>query len=271
MRKGIVIRLSAFCAIVSLLASCSSKTYQKINYLQDVQADTTISMQTHEGILVQPQDMISIVVTSRSAELAAPFNLANVSYQAGAETTGGQYRLMGYVVNKEGNIDFPVLGEIEVAGLSRWEVSRKVKTMLQEKGLLKDPIVTVEFMNFKISVMGEVNHPGSYAVTGDKINLLEAISLAGDLTIFGKRNNVRIVREENGQRKIYVVDLRRSDLFTSPAYYLRQNDEVYVEPNRVRAGQSTLNENSFKSTSFWISVGSFLVTIANLIIVTSRK
>ena len=115
-----------------------------------------------------------------------------------------------------------------------------------------------------------MNHPGTYTVSGDKITILEALSLAGDLTIFGRRDKISVVREQNGKRSIYVVDIRETDLFNSPAYYLQQNDVIMVEPNKVRAGQSTINENSLKSTSFWISVGSFLVTIANLVIAISR-
>ena len=119
--------------------------------------------------------------------------------------------------------------------------------------------------------MGEVSHPGTYTITGDKITLLEALSLAGDLTIYGRRDRVTVVRELNGKRNIYIVDIRSVDLFTSPAYYLQQNDVVIVEPNKVRAGQSTINQNSLKSASFWVSMGSFGVTIANLWIAVSNS
>lgn len=270
--KSIIIKLVSVVAGITLFASCGTKTYKNINYLQDVQKDTTMSMKTDGGILVQPKDMISIVVSSRNPELAAMFNLVNVSYQAGGETSisGSYNRLLGYSVDSEGNIEFPIVGKINVAGLTRWEVAEKVKDILLDRNLLKDAVVTVEFLNFKISVLGEVNRPGTYTVTGDKITILEAISLAGDLTIFGKRDKISVIREQNGHRNIYMVDIRGTDLFTSPAYYLQQNDVVMVEPNKVRAGQSTINENSLKSTSFWISVGSFLVTIANLVIAISR-
>lgn len=264
--------LSIMAAAVLLLSSCGSRTSRNINYLQEAQKDTTVAMRPEEGILVQPKDMISIVVSSRSPELSAMFNLTNVSYQAGAETssTGSYNRILGYSVDNEGNIDFPIVGKINVAGLTRWQVADKVKEELVSRNLLKDPVISVEFLNFKISVLGEVARPGTYSVTGDKITLLEALSLAGDLTIYGRRDRVSVIREANGQRTVYVNDLRSMDLFTSPSYYLKQNDVVMVEPNKVRAGQSTINENSLKSTSFWISVGSFLVTIANLVIAVSR-
>lgn len=259
-------------ATLMLLASCGSKTSRNINYLQEAQKDTTVSMLPEEGILVQPKDMISIVVSSRSPELSAMFNLTNVSYQAGGETstTGSYNRILGYSVDNNGNIDFPIVGKINVSGLTRWQVADKVKEELVSRNLLKDPVISVEFLNFKVSVLGEVAHPGTYTVTGDKITLLEALSLAGDLTIYGRRDRVSVIREINGKRTVYINDLRSMDLFTSPSYYLKQNDVVLVEPNKVRAGQSTINENSLKSTSFWMSVGSFLVTIANLIIAISK-
>ena len=259
-------------AAVMLLASCGSKTSRNINYLQEAQKDTTVTMLPEEGILVQPKDMISIVVSSRNPELSAMFNLTNVSYQAGGETstTGSYNRILGYSVDNNGNIDFPIVGKINVSGLTRWQVADKVKEELVSRNLLKDPVVSVEFLNFKVSVLGEVAHPGTYTVTGDKITLLEALSLAGDLTIYGRRDRVSVIREINGKRTVYINDLRSMDLFTSPSYYLKQNDVVMVEPNKVRAGQSTINENSLKSTSFWMSVGSFLVTIANLIIAISK-
>ena len=169
-------------------------------------------------------------------------------------------------MDSNGNIDFPVLGEIQVAGLTRWELSQKIKQMLSEQNLLKDAVVTVEFMNLKVAVIGEVNSPNTYDITNDKFTLLDALSMAGDLTIYGRRDNVSVIREENGERTIYRVDLRSVDLFSSPAYYLQQNDVVYVEPNKVRAGQSTINENNLKSVSLWVSIASFLTTIATLII-----
>lgn len=272
MKHGFLPVLAAALAAF-FLSSCGSKTYKNITYLQDAQKDTVMAMKSEVGILVQPKDMISIVVSSRNPELSAMFNLTNVSYQAGAETstTGSYNRILGYSVDSEGFIDFPIVGKINVAGLTRWQVADRVKEELVSRNLLKDPVVSVEFLNFKISVMGEVSHPGTYTITGDKITLLEALSLAGDLTIFGRRDRVSVVRELNGQRNIFVVDIRSVDMFNSPAYYLQQNDVVFVEPNKVRAGQSTINENSLKSASFWVSMGSFAVTIANLVIVVSNN
>ncbi|MGP1621529.1 MAG: polysaccharide biosynthesis/export family protein [Candidatus Cryptobacteroides sp.] len=260
--------------IISGLVSCSPRTSKNINYLQNIAADTVLAMNVNNGIQIQSKDMISIIVSSRTPELSAVFNLSSASYQAGseiAESNAGYQKLLGYVVDNEGCIIFPVLGKIQVSGLTRWELSEKIRNMLISNGLLNDPIITVEFMNFKISVIGEVNNPGTYNIVGDRINILQAISLAKDLTIYGKRDNVEVIREINGKRHIYHVDLRSADLFSSPAYNLMQNDVIYVEPNRVRAGQSTINENSFRSVSFWMSFGSFLTTIVNMIIIATRK
>ena len=266
-------QLALIAAAAALLAACSPNTYQNINYLQDITGDTTMTLKQSTGIIVQPQDMISIVVSCREPQLAAMFNLTNVSYQAGSQASvnGGYQRLMGYTVDTDGNIDFPVVGKIRVAGLNRWGVAQKVKDELESRNLLKDPVVTVEFMNFKVSVIGEVSRPGTFSITNDRINIFEALSLAGDLTIYGRRDNVQVTRESEGKRTVYVLDLRSSEIFYSPAYYLQQNDIVYVEPNSVRAGQSTINENYFKSGSFWVSMGSMAITVTNLIITLTRN
>jgi len=260
-----VLLLTVSCLIAAV--SCSTETYKNINYIQDVSGDVSWPIKANNGIVIQPKDMISIIVSCREPSLSAIYNLPVASYQAGSEITStgsGYQKLLGYVVDNDGTIDFPNIGRIKVAGMTRWELAEYIKD--EVSGDIKDAVVTVEFMNFKISVMGEVTSPGTYSITGDKINLLEALSLAKDLTIYGRRDNVTVVREQNGKRSIYQVDLRKSDLFSSPAYYLQQNDVVYVYPNTVRAGQSTINENYFKSASFWMSVGSILITIANLII-----
>lgn len=258
---------------VAVLLSASCSTYKKINYIQDAQIDSALTMIANQGIVIQPQDMISIVVSSRNSELARMYNLPVVSYQAGSESammSSANQRLIGYSVDNEGNINFPELGKIHVAGLNRWQLAEQIRTQLCD--VVKDAIVTVEFMNFKVSVTGEVTNPGVFNISGDKVTLFEALSLARNLTIFGRRDGVYVIREQNGQRTIYQVDLRTVDMFNSPAYYLQQNDVVYVEPNRVRAGQSTINENNIKSVSIWVSIGSFLTTIATLIIsVLARK
>ena len=150
--------------------------------------------------------------------------------------------------------------------MTRWQLSDMIKGRLLDEGLLNDAVVTVEFMNFKISVMGEVNAPGTYTIEGDKITILQALSLAKDLTIFGKRENVTVIRELDGKRTMYNIDLCSVDMFKSPAYYLQQNDIIYVEPSEIRARQSTVDDKGLRTTSILVSSGSLLVSIATLIV-----
>lgn len=267
-----ILRTVIIAALAVSMASCSPNTWKSINYLQDVQAGSVMPMSVNRGIIIQPQDQLSIIVSSRMSALAAQFNKAMASTYAGSEnSTGssGQY-IVGYTVDNDGDINFPQLGKIHVAGLNRWDLQDKITDRLVSNGLLTDANVTVEFLNFKVSVLGEITRPGSYSVNGDKITIFQALALAGDLSIYGQRNNVMVIREKNGERSMFFLDLRDSKVFNSEAYYLQQNDVVYVTPNNVRAGQSTINENYFKSAGFWMSLGSMAVTVTNLIITLNR-
>lgn len=253
-------------AVVFSIASCG--TAKDIAYFQNKMVDQPEEIDKHAGIVIQPKDMLSIVVSSRNPELVAMFNLPVVSYQAGSEIVSGagQQRLMGYVVDNNGQIDFPILGPIEVKGLTRWELSELIKSRLLDGGLLTDAVVTVEFMNFKVSVIGEVNNPGTFNIEGDKVTVLQAISLARDLTIFGERENVTVIRERDGQRTMYEINLCDVSMFNSPAYYLQQNDVVYVQPSEIKARQSTTDDKALRMTSIFVSGGSLLVSLASLII-----
>ena len=252
-----------------LMASCSTDTWKKINYLQDVKKDTTMVAAINRGVIIQPQDMISITVTSRNSDLALAFNKI---LRSSSGTTGNSNRSNpGYVVDNAGDIDFPQIGVLHVAGLTRWELQDKIKGLLVEGGLLTDANVSVEFMNFKFSVLGEVSRPGTFSVTSDKITIFEALSLAGDLTIHGKRDNIMVMREQNGARDFYYLDIRSSEIFKSPAYFLQQNDVVYVTPSEVRAGQSTINENNFKSVGFWMSASSLLMSVTTFVLTIANN
>ena len=249
------------------LSSCAVP--KNIAYFQNRLVDQPEQIDKHGGIVIQPKDMLSIVVSSKNPELVVMFNLPVVSYQAGSEVmaaSGYNQHLMGYIVDNEGMIDFPVLGKLKVAGMTRWELSDMIKGRLLNDGLLNDAVVTVEFMNFKVSVIGEVNSPGTYSIEGDKVTVLQAISLARDLTIFGKRDNVSVIREKGGERVIYEINLTDVNLFKSPAYYLQQNDVVYVQPSDIKARQSTTDDKTLRMTSIFVSGGSLLVSIASLII-----
>ena len=150
--------------------------------------------------------------------------------------------------------------------MTREKVAAHIKQELQSRDLVKDPVVTVEFMNLSVDVMGEVNRPGRYSIDKDNITILDALSQAGDLTIYGKREKVLVLRNENGKQRVYGINLCSADhIYSSPAYYLQQNDVVYVEPNDTKARQSTVNGNNVRSTSFWISLASLLTTIGVLV------
>lgn len=169
-------------------------------------------------------------------------------------------------MSSEGTIDFPVLGVLKVEGMSRSELAGFVKGELIGRELVKDPVVTVEFLNTGFSVMGEVNRTGRYDINKDRLNILEALSLAGDLTIQGQRENVIVVREEKDGIHTYRVDLTNfKSLSSSPAYYIKQGDIIYVEPNSVRKRQTTVNGNNILSAGFWVSVASLLTSVAVLV------
>ena len=152
-----------------------------------------------------------------------------------------------------------------MAGFTRWELAEYIKNKLIADGLLNDPMVTVEFMNFKVSVIGEVGAPGTYAIGGDKVTVLQAIGLAKDLTIYGRRDNVSVIREQDGKRTIYEINLTDVDLFKSPAYYLQQNDIVYVQPNDIKARQSTTDDKTLRIASIGLSSGSLLISVVTLL------
>jgi polysaccharide export outer membrane protein len=256
----------AVLAAVLMVSSCVAP--KNIAYFQNRLVDQPEQIDKHGGIVIQPKDMLSIVVSSKNPELVVMFNLPVVSYQAGSEivSSSGYQRLMGYVVDNDGFIDFPILGRLKVSGLTRWELSEMIKDRLLSEGYLTDCVVTVEFMNFKVSVIGEVNSPGTYTIEGDKVTVLQAISLARDLTIFGQRENVTVIRERNNERVMYQINLCDVSMFNSPAYYLQQNDIVYVEPSEIKARQSTTDDKGLRMTSILVSGGSLLVSIATMII-----
>jgi|AGTN01.1.fsa_nt_gi Periplasmic protein involved in polysaccharide export len=258
-----------FFVSMMILSSCAS--VRKINYFQDLQPGVAEQIAVPSEIKIRPNDKISIVVNSKNPELANLFNLPIVSHRIGASSesslSGSSQQVSGYTINKEGDIDFPVLGKVYIADLTREEVASRIKNELINNNLVMDPVVTVEFMNLCISILGEVNNPGRFNIDRDKITILDAISMAGDLTIYGKRDAVYVLRDEQGQQVPYLIDLTSAgQLYASPVFYLQQNDVVYVEPNDVRARQSTINGNNVLSTSFWISAASLLTTIIVLFV-----
>ena len=247
--------------LIAFLASCSAP--KEVLYLQDIASIKEENIDKNYEVIIHKDDLLAILVNSKDPELALPFNMPVVTYQIGAQTTA-QQRLLGYLVDQNGDIDFPILGKIHVEGLTRMQVTELIKQKLMSEDLIKDPIVTVQFLNFKVSVMGEVTRPGTFDISGDRITLLEALSMAGDLTIYGRRDRVAVIREKDGKRRILYHDLRSSDIFQSACYYLQQNDIVYVEPNKAKTGQSRINSNN--SVGVWLSAVSVLASITSLMV-----
>jgi polysaccharide biosynthesis/export protein len=262
-------KLLTFLGAALIAVSCS--TPKNIPYFQDVVDGSVDSIAVSHTITMRPGDKISIIVNSKNQKIAAMFNLSYATRYMGmvsddvlsSQNTGVQ----GYMVEEDGTIDFPVIGRIQVAGLTRDEISRLIKEKLISGGLVQDPVVTVEYLNLKVSVLGEVTKPGRVSIDRDTYTIMDALSAAGDLTIYGMRESVRVIRAENGVRKTYVVNLcSAQNLYSSPVYYLQQNDVIYVEPNDVRVRQSTVNGNNVRSTSFWVSIASLLATVTNTVV-----
>ncbi len=247
------VKFSFLVLSVLLITSCASK--KDLIYLQGTsQAKELVS---YEPVL-QPDDVLFIVVASENAEVAAPYNLRAITLQSDSEEQLNQQRQQSYLIDPNGNIEFPILGTIALGGLTKTEAIAKMKSLLQDH--IKDAVVTIRLLNFKVSVLGEVQKPGTYRIASERITLLEALGMSGDLTIYGNRSNVLVIREKNGTKTMERIDLTKSDFLNSTAYYLSQNDVVYVEPNKTKINSSAVGPN----LTLAISALSLIVTIIAL-------
>ncbi|WP_435132248.1 polysaccharide biosynthesis/export family protein [Formosa sp. A9] len=238
--------------------SCASP--KEVVYFQDEAIAGSTKLPDFE-IRFKPDDLLTIDVSALDPEAAKPFNLPAVSYNASAvDLAQGTLKMQTYLIDNNGNIEFPVLGTIKIGGLTRSEANEYLKSLLIE--YIKDPIVNIRLANFRITVLGEVNKPGTYTIPNEKITLTEGLGLAGDLTIYGKRENVFLIREINGENRYYKFDLTSINVTNSPYYYLTQNDVIYVEPNKARIRSSKYNQNNV----VLISAIATLATIVALII-----
>lgn len=257
-------KLVALLCLAVAMAGCTS--YKKVPYLQD---PDTVNNYGKEIPLydakIMPKDLLSITVNTTDPQAAAPFNLTvQTPINAGLTNivTTSQPSLQQYLVNNQGEIDFPVLGRLNVGGLTKNQAEDLIREKLAPY-LKESPIVTVRMANYKISVLGEVNRPGTFTVSNEKVNVLEALAMAGDMTVYGVRTNVKLIREDaDGKREIKELDLTQSDFVLSPYFYLRQNDILYVTPNKTKAKNSDIGN----TTTTVISATSILVSIASLIV-----
>ena len=262
---------------VAIIVFVSCGSTRDIVYMQDMSAGLQIEAAAGEHLKARPDDELTIVVTCDKPVLASVFNLPYVTNRIGVNSGGsasesatgslsGDNGILSYTVDKSGDIDFPMFGKLHVAGLERTEIAMHIKQMLIDSNQLKNPVVVVEFTNHFVTVVGEVGHPGRFFLNRDKTTLLDIIGQAGDLTINGRRQPVKVLRRNGESWQVIETDLTKGyELFKSPAFYVQPNDIVYIEPNNKRRNDSTVNNNTLQSPSFWLSLGSFLLTLGVLV------
>lgn len=263
--KKIIKTLALATVIVMAMSAC--KGAKEVAYFQDVaNKDTVLLTALAQTQRVQNGDKLMIVVHSRDPQLANLYNTPIIGTRVGMENSGARSQsTMAYTVDSKGQIDFPVLGKLTVAGLKREEVAEMVQARLINENLCNDAVVMVERDNAYVNILGEVAHPGRYAMTKDNMTVLDGLGMAGDLAIQGKRVNVMLIRNGEGKASTYQINLNDlSKTVSSPAYYLQEGDVIYVEPNNYRKRQTTVNGNNMLSTGFWISVASLITSVVSL-------
>jgi polysaccharide export outer membrane protein len=255
-------KVIALILFIGLLQSCATK--DDVVYFNGMNStNNSIGLDSYSPTY-HIDDELVIIVNALDAEAARPFNKSSVSVSLDVLDARGRERIQTYRVDPDGNVNFPVLGKLKMAGLNRTQATQ----MLQEKlsDYIKDPIVDIETVNYRITVLGEVNRPGTFTATNERITLVEAISMAGDMTIYGERENVLVIQDYDGKKTYTRVNLKSDDLFNSPVYYLSQNDVVYVEPNKTRAKNSAIGAQTgvlLSAFGLLISVSALVVTIIN--------
>jgi polysaccharide export outer membrane protein len=258
-----------------MLASCGS--HKDLAYFQEVVGNEQLVGVAGKVNTIRTGDMLSISVSSSNPALAIPYNLFSARSQIANATSvsNSSSRIIsnvnyeGYTVRQDGTIDFPVLGAIEVAGLTREQVADKIKDML--KDVVTDPVVTVTILNFYVTVIGEVARPGTYNFPGDRLTLLEALGFAGDLTVYGNREKVMVIREEGDERHVELLNLKSKDIFTSPYFYLQQNDVVYVEAVGTKAKSVSTFTTYFPVITSLASLGTSIAMMFYYISFVSRR
>ncbi len=249
--------------LILLIGSFSScKSAKDILYLQDLETQQQIPIKV-DVPTIQNGDILNIIVNAQNPELSTPFNLSMVGF-SGRSGSYGTYQIQGYMVSEKGTIAFPVLGEVRVTGLTAYQVAEKIKEEIIRGNYIKNPVVNVRFANFKISVLGEVKRPGTFKVENERISIFDALSLAGDMSIYGRRDNVFVLREIDGIRKTFVLDLRSQEVFNSPCFYLKQNDIVFVNPNKSKIQMGGINQNN--NVGVWMGLISTATSVTTFIL-----
>lgn len=244
-------------AIVLTITSCVSK--KDIVYFQNDEIDQSKVSNSYTTIF-KPDDLLQITVSATDLEAVKPFNLPAVTFATTTNSATGVPQQQAYLIDNKGTIDFPIIGKIKIGGLTREQATELLKNKL-DPDYVKNPTINIRISNFKITILGDVKNPGTFTLPNERISILEAIGLAGDLNITGKRQNI-IVHRETGDKKItYELDLTSKNIFSSPAYYLQQNDVVYIEPNKATSQSAAYNKNS----GLFISIAGMVISIITLI------
>ena len=245
-----------------LLTSCGST--KDVAYFQNSEYFDSESSKYLYDARIMPKDVLTITVSTVNPEAAVPFNLTvPTPFSQNTRSTYSQPMLQNYLVDNNGFIDYPIIGSINVGGLTKSACEKLIHDKIMPyMNANENPIVTVRMSSYSISVLGEVNRPGSYQVGREKINVLEALAQAGDLTIYGVRDKVKLIREDaTGRKEIHTLNLNDANIISSPYYYLQQNDIVYVEPNKVKARNSSVGQ----STTLWFTATSILISLTSLL------
>ena len=263
MKKSIKLMLPLMLAVAAMTFTGCGST-KNVAYFQNAsQVDLSSSKGLYDA-RIMPKDDLSITVSTTDADAAVPFNLTvPTPYSQNQRSTSSQAMLQSYLVDNQGNIEFPIVGTIHLGGLTKAEAEQLIKQKIQPyMNQNENPIVTVRMSSYKVSVLGDVNHPGSFTVSKEKVSILEALALAGDLTIYGVCDNVQLIREDAaGEKAIYILNLNDANIINSPYYYLQQNDIVYVTPNKVKAQNSSVGS----MTTLWFSATSILISLTSLL------
>lgn len=259
-RSLLCINLWIVAAFTLAITSCN--TIKDIAYLQDIPTDRPITLQVPQDIRLEPGDQLSISIHGRDPKVVEIYNMPNISNATGGSTKAS------YTVNANGQIDMLQFGLIHVAGMTRAELANQIKYRLVSSGVVRDPVVVVDFATMTYSVLGEVTSPGRKAIDRDHMTILDALAQAGDLTIYGQRKNVLVMRNEEGKQTAYRIDLTNTEsVYSSPVFNLKQNDIIYVEPNTKKANESVNNANTLRTPTFWFSA----ITLATTLLLYLKK
>lgn len=261
------LRLLAIALTAVLLASCAAQ--KRVWYLQDAHSYSPEQIAESGQIRIKPFDRVTVVVNSKDPELAVPFN-SSTSYNSltgmVSATSSTSQSLQVRTVDEKGMLDMPVIGKIDCNGMTRHQLADAIADKIISGGYINDPTVNVQFSELKISVIGEVTRPGQYEITRDKISIFDALAMAGDLTVYGVRDEVAVQREVDGVRSIEYLDLTSKEIYNSPAFYIQQNDVIYVKPNKYKAQAGEISQNR----NFYLSLVSTAISVATLIVTLTR-